>query len=121
MTDFAAIVEEYIATWNDTDDASRRQRIEQLWAEDASYIDPLVAARGHEQIDQTISAVQAQFPGLRFSLVGPVDGHHEQVRFTWGLGPDGQEPLVVGSDVAVTGPAGQLQQVLGFLDKVPAA
>ncbi|HVX47143.1 MAG TPA: nuclear transport factor 2 family protein [Mycobacteriales bacterium] len=121
MTDFAAIVEEYIATWNDTDATSRRQRIERSWAADASYTDPLVAAEGHEQIDQTIGAVQAQFPGFRFHLVGPVDGHHEQVRFTWGLGPDGGESLVVGSDVALLGPNGALQQVFGFLDKVPAA
>ena len=55
-----------------------------------------------------------------FSLAGPVDAHHQQARFTWGLGPEGAEPLIVGFDVAVTGDDGQLVTVLGFLDKVPA-
>jgi hypothetical protein len=41
-------------------------------------------------------------------------------RPTWGLGPEGGEALVVGSDVAVTGEDGQLIVVLGFLDKVPS-
>jgi hypothetical protein len=49
-----------------------------------------------------------------------VDAHHQQARFTWGLGPDGAEPLVVGFDVAVTDGDGRLRTVLGFLDKVPA-
>jgi len=42
-----------------------------------------------------------------------------QARFTWGLGPEGAEPLIAGSDVAVTDEAGQIATVLGFLDKVP--
>ena len=54
-----------------------------------------------------------------FSLAGPVDAHHQQARFTWGLGPEGAEPLIVGFDVAVTDDDGKLVTVLGFLDKVP--
>jgi hypothetical protein len=63
---------------------------------------------------------EAQFPGFVFTLAGPVDAHHRQARFTWGLGPDGAEPLIVGSDVAVTDDDGRLVTVLGFLDQVPA-
>ena len=53
-----------------------------------------------------------------FSLAGPVDEHHQQARFTWGLGPEGAEPPIVGFDVAVAGDDGKLVTVLGFLDKV---
>ena len=74
---------------------------------------------GHDAIDATIAAVQQQFPGFSFTLLGPVDSHHHQARFTWGLGPDGAEPLVIGFDVAVADSDGQLTSVLGFLDKVP--
>jgi hypothetical protein len=90
------------------------------WAADASYIDPLAEAHGRDAIDATIAAAQAQFPGFVFTLAGPVDAHHRQARFTWGLGPDGAEPLIVGSDVAVTDDDGRLVTVLGFLDQVPA-
>ena len=64
--------------------------------------------------------MQGQFPGFVFTPAGPVDAHHQQARFTWGLGPAGAEPVVVGFDVAVTGDDGRITTVLGFLDKVPA-
>jgi SnoaL-like domain len=114
------LIEQYIATWNETDPALRRTLLDGLWAENASYIDPLAEANGRDQIDAVIAAAQAQFPGLRFTLIGPVDAHHRQARFAWGLGPDGGEPLVEGFDVAVTDDDGRLTSVLGFLDKVPA-
>jgi hypothetical protein len=50
---------------------------------------------------------------------GPVDTHHDVARFSWGLGGDGDDPLVIGSDVASVGADGRLARVVGFLDKVP--
>jgi len=114
------IIERYLAAWNETDPAARRALIDELWAENASYTDPLGEARGRAEIDAVIAGVQAQFPGLRFSLAGTVDAHHQQARFTWGLGQPGGEPVVAGFDVAVTDGEGRLATVLGFLDKVPA-
>ncbi|MFF0232165.1 nuclear transport factor 2 family protein [Micromonospora sp. NPDC005252] len=120
-TSFDALAERYIAIWNETDLARRRTQIADVWAPDARYVDPLTVAEGREAIDATIAAVQGQFPGMTFRLAGPVDGHHDQVRFTWELGPDGVEAPVVGFDVAVLDGNGQLSQVLGFLDRVPVA
>jgi hypothetical protein len=54
-------------------------------------------------------------------LAGPVDGHHDQVRFSWELGPAGADAPVAGFDVAVVSDDGRIQTVLGFLDRVPAA
>jgi SnoaL-like domain len=113
------VIERYIACWNQTDPALRRKLIEEVWATGASYTDPLGEAVGRDAIDATIAAVQEQFPGFSFTLLGPVDSHHHQARFTWGLGPDGVEPLVVGFDVAVADGDGRLATVLGFLDRVP--
>ena len=114
------VIERYIASWNQTEPQLRRKLVDEVWAQDATYIDPLAEAHGRDAIDATIAAVQAQFPGLTFTLLDSVDTHHRQARFTWGLGPDGAEPLVVGFDVAVADSEGQLTSVLGFLDKVPA-
>jgi SnoaL-like domain len=119
MTDFTALAQGYVDVWNETDATARRKAIDELWAEDASYIDPMVAAHGRDEIDATIGAVQAQFPGLVFALAGTVDGHHDQARFTWELGPAGAESLVTGFDVAVLNADGRLSSVFGFLDKVP--
>jgi hypothetical protein len=114
------LIERYLACWNETESAARRKLIDDLWAEDASYVDPLAQAHGHDAIDATIAAVQGQFPGFVFTPAGPVDAHHRQARFTWGLGPEGAEPIVIGFDVAVIDEDGRLTTVLGFLDKVPS-
>lgn len=115
------IVERYIASWNETDPVRRRKLIDEVFAVDATYTDPLVDLAGREQIDAGIAGAQAQFAGLVFSLAGPVDSNHSQARFTWYLGPENGEPIVIGFDVAVANASGQLRAVYGFLDKVPAA
>jgi hypothetical protein len=119
MTDATTIAGRYIAIWNEHDPDARRQAIDALWAADGRYVDPLAAAEGRDAIDATIGAVQAQFPDFVFAL-GPVDGHHDQARFTWELGQTGAEALLVGFDVMEWDGDGQISTVLGFLDKVPA-
>ena len=110
------LVARYLETWNETDPAARRKVIDELWAPDGAYTDPIAAAEGRDQIDATIAAVQGQFPGLAFTLAGPVDAHHDIARFTWSLGDD----LVIGFDVLVLDDGGQIAKVYGFLDKVPS-
>ena len=121
MSDFTTLAERYIAAWNETDAQQRRRAVEELYTEDARYVDPLVEAAGREGIAATIGAVQAQFPGFVFRLAGPVDGHHEQARFSWELGPEEGPAPIAGFDVAVTDGDGRLRTVLGFLDRVPPA
>jgi hypothetical protein len=113
------LIDRYLACWNETDSNTRRNLITKTWADDANYIDPLVDARGHDAINAAIAATQGQFPGHVFTLAGPVDVHHDVARFSWGLGRDGDEPLVIGSDVASVSADGRLARVVGFLDKVP--
>ena len=67
-----------------------------------------------------VAGAQAQLPGWQFRLLGPVDAHHNQFRFSWELGPEDAEAPVVGSDVATVADDGRISLVLGFLDKVPA-
>jgi hypothetical protein len=119
VSDIRQLVEQYIAVWNETDPAARRAGIDAVFAADARYTDPLADVTGRDALDAVIGAVQAQFPGLVFTL-GPVDGHHDIARFTWELGPAGGKSLVVGFDVAAVGEDGLVHRVFGFLDKVPA-
>jgi hypothetical protein len=121
MSDFDSLVEQYLAAWNETDPAARRTAIDALFADDISYVDPMAAVRGRDQLDGLIGAVHQQFPGFVFAPDGPVDAHHGQARFTWALGRPGEEPAVIGFDVAELGADGRIQRVLGFIDKAPAA
>ena len=64
------IIEKYIATWNETDPARRRALIEELYAADASYTDPLADLRGLAEIDAGVAGAQQMFPGMVFTLAG---------------------------------------------------
>ena len=112
------IVEKYLATWNATGD-DRMKLITEHWADDATYTDPLAEVSGHQGLSAVIDGVQSQFPGFVFSQVGDIDQHHQQLRFQWGLGPEGAEPLVIGFDVVVLDDSGRIRDVRGFLDKMP--
>jgi hypothetical protein len=115
------LIERYLACWNETDAEARRTLIAAHWSEQPTYTDPLAAVEGREALHATIGAVQEQFPGFVFTAAGPVDAHHQQARFTWGLGPAGAEPIIVGFDVVVFDDDERIDTVLGFLDKVPAS
>jgi hypothetical protein len=110
----------YLAAWNETDGEARRRLIADAWTSDATYVDPMGAAESPSALDTTIATVQQRFPGFRFALVGGADGHGANVRFTWGLGPEGQEPPIVGTDF-IRLREGRIAEVTGFLDRVPAA
>lgn len=120
MTATTTLVDDYLACWNETDPSVRRERLTALFTPDATYVDPLAVTAGLDELDATIGAVQGQFAGMVFTPHGRPDAHHDQVRFGWGLGPDGAEPLVLGFDVVVTADDGRIRQVLGFLDRVPS-
>ncbi|MEV0200460.1 hypothetical protein [Nonomuraea sp. NPDC050691] len=81
----------------------------------------MAQVRGHEAIAAVIEGAQGMFPGLVFSAGEVFDAHHDVARFTWHLGPEGGEPVVVGFDVVEPAGDGRIARVLGFVDKVPAA
>ncbi len=74
---------------------------------------------GSDDIAATIAAVQSQFARCVFTAMGDVDAHLNQPRFRWGLGPAGDEPVIVGFDVAEMDAEGRFEHVLGFLDRAP--
>jgi hypothetical protein len=121
-TDNAALVQRYLAAWNATDPAARREAIAAAFTPDARYVDPMADVLGHDGVDALIAGAQQQFAGLTFTPGEVLDAHHDVVRFTWHLGPAGNEdaePVVIGFDVAEVAEDGRLERVHGFLDRVP--
>lgn len=113
------IVNRYLATWN-AEDGDRRTLLDEHWARDCVYVDPLGEAQGRDAVGAMISAVRSQFPEQVFTQVGSLDAHHRQVRFQWGLGRPDAEPVIIGFDVLVVDEDDRIVDVRGFLDKVPA-
>jgi hypothetical protein len=116
MTD---LVEQYLATWN-AGPKERESLLVRHWSPRVTYVDPLAEVSGHSAVSDLIDGVRAQFPGFVFSQVSDADAHHQQLRSSWGLGPAGEEPVIIGFDVVVTDDDGKILDVRGFLDRVPA-
>ncbi|MFF9088404.1 nuclear transport factor 2 family protein [Streptomyces sp. NPDC014991] len=112
----------YFEAWNATGQEAVEKAVAAAWAVDGGYTDPLAEVRGHDRIAAVIVAAHAQFPGFVFRPLGAVDGHHDTARFGWELvsEADGSAP-VAGFDVVTLDDEGRIRQVLGFLDRVPAA
>jgi hypothetical protein len=119
MPDIDTIVATYIAMWNETDPSRRRELVAETIAADGTYLDPIMDGEGIDGIDAMIAAAQGQFPGHRFMLVSGPDAHHDRVRFSWSLAPNGAAPIAAGTDFATVAQDGRLQTVTGFLE--PAA
>jgi hypothetical protein len=119
MTQINALIDNYIAIWNEGDPERRRALIAQTWTEDSSYVDPLMTGAGPDGIDEMIAQAQQQFPGHRFELAGTPDAHHDRVRFTWHLKPvAGGDAVAIGLDFGVVADDGRLRSVTGFLEPV---
>jgi len=117
MTTTDTIVDGYFATWNETDAAKRRDVIAATWTDDASYVDPMFTASGHDGLDALASGAQQQFPGHTFRLTTPIEAHHDRARWGWDLvGPSG-EPVVVGVDFAVLAGDGRIREITGFFEQ----
>ena len=119
MSDFQTIAERYIQLWNEPDPSRRARLLEEYWAQGATYTDPMAQVAGHPDINTLIGSVQTRFPEFRFRLIRPANGYGEHLRFSWGLGPEGVDAVIEGSDV-VSLAGNRIERVVGFLDKLPA-
>ena len=120
MTDVTTIAERYIELWNERNAARRRELFAANWTANASYVDPIMSGDGPSGIDALIDGVHKKFPEFRFKLLGKADGYGNHARFSWGLGPEGVDSPIKGTDFAVID-QGKIRSITGFLDQVPAS
>ena len=118
MTDATTIALRYIELWNERTPSRRREMLASDWAADARYVDPLMSGDGHDGVEALIAGVQQRFPDFRFALIGAPNGYGDQLRFSWGLGPEGADSPIKGTDFAVL-KDGRIRSITGFLDQVP--
>jgi len=121
MDNLTELIDRYIAMWNETDAERRRELIARTWTEEACYLDPILQGEGQAGIDTMVRGVHERFPGHRFRRTSDPDAHHDRVRFSWELAPEGGAPVVSGTDFAVVGKGDRLKTVTGFFDHVSAA
>jgi hypothetical protein len=117
MNPMTELIDRYLNAWNEPDGERRRELLAAAWTETGSYLDPLMSAEGHDNLDALAQGVQARFPGHRFRRVGEVDGFQDRVRFSWEFGAEGQPPMLTGVDFGVVASDGRFQQITGFFDQ----
>ena len=118
MTDINKIARSYIDLWNERTPGRRREMLAANWTSDARYVDPLMSADGRDGVDAMIAGVQQRFPDFKFKLIGEPNGYGDHLRFSWGLGPDGVDSPIKGTDFAML-KEGRIRSITGFLDQVP--
>jgi hypothetical protein len=118
MTEINQIAENYIALWNERTPSRRREMLATSWTADAKYVDPLMSGEGYDGVDALIADVQQRFPDFKFKLISEPNGFGDHLRFSWGLGPDGVDSPIKGTDFAML-KEGRIRSITGFLDQVP--
>ena len=107
-------VDNYVAAWNETDDAKRNELLAAAVSEDLWYRDPMLEADSRDAFSGVLAFVQENFPGHILTRTSDLDGHRDLVRFNWALGLPGKEPAFAGVDVAKFDSDGKLHRIIGF-------
>lgn len=121
-----AVVELYGLAWNTQDARERQSLLEQAWAPDAVYRDPVTVEQGLDGagIDGLVEVIELNhqlFPGFSIDLSTDIDHYEGLLRFSWLYHlPDGTQ--LPGLDFGEYDPhTGQLLQITGFFGELPAS
>jgi hypothetical protein len=96
MPDPKSVALQYLHAWNETDPDRRARVLRDGWTEDARYVDPLMHARGVQEIDGLIAGVHARWVPASASAA---DSPRRARALSWSLGPATPSPPIEGGDV----------------------
>jgi len=116
--DRTTIIDACFAALVEPDPARRAALVAQGWTADATFVDPLFAATGHDEIATIADAVVSGYPGQRFVRTTELDEHHDIVRYGWALVAEDGSVTVTGLDVAELAGDGRIRKVTGFFGEL---
>ena len=112
-------IDEYVATWNETDPDIRLAMIEKIWTADGYYVDRGAQACGHEQISANIDRVHRKFPDRIYGRTSEVFNHRDRARFEWAIIDPAGKPTFGGVAYAKFARDDRLRSVIGFFGAIP--
>lgn len=107
------MIDQYCAAWGEDDPARRTELLTEVWAERATYTDPLAHVEGRTSLVAHIGAMRQQFPGAKIVRTTAIDQHNHCARFGWKLEQPNGTALPEGIDIAEFR-EGKLQSIVGF-------
>jgi hypothetical protein len=115
------VVEAYGASWNEPDEAKRRELLQRSWADDGIFQDPRDRAEGRDALLALIAGFRQAFAGATIDLTSGIDEHHGLVRFTWAINDKDGKTALEGIDFGELDSDGRLKQIYGFWGPPPPA
>ena len=107
------LVDTYCGAWNDDDDHRRRESLEAIWADDATFRDPMVELAGHEELATHIGELRGLIPGIHLAWDRRVRRCGDWFTFDWDLTRPGR-PTLRGRDVVRLDAGARVSQLIGF-------
>lgn len=103
MADIATLLERNLhEVFGESDDALRRQVAEEIFLEDAIFVEPHGIYRGRDEIVRIAGVIRAMHPTFRYATIAPADVLHDQAgRLNWIAGVPGEQPAYAGADFIV--------------------
>ena len=114
------IVARYCEAWDEADEASRRAKLADVWAEGGTYTDPSIHLVGLEPLVNHIGRVLLKYPGSRIERASVIDAHHNVFKFSWRKVLSDGTALPVGVDFGELSGDRRLLRIVGFFGS-PAA
>ncbi len=87
--------------FNERDPERRVAVISAVYSPDIIFYEPEEAIEGPAALDRKVQQMLDGAPGWVFRPAGEVSANHNLGRLTWHFGPDGEPPVVTGTDVAI--------------------
>ena len=119
MTERAEQIDEYVATWNETDPELRRAMIEKIWTQDGYYVDRGAEARGIDQISANIDRIHRKFPDRIYGRTSDIYHHRDRARFEWAIIDPSGRPTFGGVAYVKFATDNRLRSVIGFFGPIP--
>ena len=119
MTDANTIASRYIDLWNERTPDRRRAILSRELGQRRPICRPPDERRRPRRRRRARRRRAAALSGFPLSACSAKpNGFGDHVRFSWGLGPDGADSPIKGTDFAVLSD-GRIKSITGFLDQVP--
>lgn len=115
----AATIQTYCNAWCEADRAARTSLLDQVWASEGSYTDPLSDVAGRGALNDLIGGFHQQYPGARIVPASGIDQHHGRLRFGWRLLLADGTVAIEGIDFCELSPDGRIARIVGFFGPLP--
>lgn len=117
-----AILDQYCSVWSNPKTEERATMLDAIWAESATYTDPLVDRLDRDALLAHIARIQSSRPGASVRRSSTVDVHHGFARFNFEVVASDGAILRHGTDfVRLDATCTHIAEIVGFfgtLDKL---